>query len=96
MHYAAPPEAWTEWGGNGSAVVFGHANGFPPETYRVLLEELSRRFSVASFAARPLWPGSDPRSVSSWRDRGSLPGHSGRAAKLATEKRRLSSSDRTR
>jgi pimeloyl-ACP methyl ester carboxylesterase len=68
VHYAAPPEAWTEWGGNGPAVVFGHANGFAPETYRVLLAGLSRCFSVASFAARPLWPGSDPRSVSSWRD----------------------------
>lgn len=65
---AAPREAWIEWGGEGRSVVFGHANGFPPETYRVLLEELCRSFSVASFAARPLWPGSDPEMVKSWRD----------------------------
>jgi pimeloyl-ACP methyl ester carboxylesterase len=64
----APPEAWIEWGGNGPAAIFGHANGFPPETYRLLLKELSRWFSVASFAARPLWPGSDPDSAGSWRD----------------------------
>jgi pimeloyl-ACP methyl ester carboxylesterase len=64
----APPDAWIEWGGNGPSAVFGHANGFPPESYRLLLESLSRHFSVASFAARPLWPGSDPGSVSSWRD----------------------------
>jgi len=64
----APPEAWIEWGGNGPPAVFGHANGFPPETYRLLLEELGRSFSVASFAARPLWPGSDPGSAGSWRD----------------------------
>ncbi len=68
MLHTAPPEAWTEWGGNGPTAVFGHANGFPPETYRVLLEGLNRRFSVASFAARPLWPGSDPQAVTSWRD----------------------------
>ena len=68
MFHSAPPEAWTEWGGNGPTAVFGHANGFPPETYRVLFQELSRRFSMASFAARPLWPGSDPQLVNSWRD----------------------------
>ncbi len=68
MHHAAPPEAWKEWGGSGPTAVFGHANGFPPGAYRILLEELSRRFSVASFAARPLWPGSDPQSVTSWYD----------------------------
>ena len=68
MHDAAPPEAWQDWGGNGPTAVFGHANGFPPGTYRILLEELSRRFSMATFAARPLWPGSDPQSVTSWRD----------------------------
>jgi pimeloyl-ACP methyl ester carboxylesterase len=64
----APPEAWIDWGGEGTALVFGHANGFPPETYRLLLTELSRSFAVASFAARPLWPGSDPCSAMSWRD----------------------------
>jgi pimeloyl-ACP methyl ester carboxylesterase len=64
----APPEAWIDWGGSGTPAVFGHANGFPPESYRLLLEELGRCFSVASFAARPLWPGSDPGSARSWRD----------------------------
>ena len=65
---AAPPEAWIEWGGEGPPLVFGHANGFPPETYRILYEVLSSTFSVASFAARALWPGSDPQSVNSWHD----------------------------
>ncbi len=65
---AAPREAWTDWAGSGRQIVFGHANGFPPGTYRLLFEELGRSFSVASFAARPLWPGSDPLAVSSWRE----------------------------
>lgn len=68
MQAKAPPEAWTEWGGEGRQLVFGHANGFPPATYRALLEALSLSFSVTTFAARPLWIGSDPRSVDSWHD----------------------------
>ena len=63
-----PPECWSEWGGDGPPLVFAHANGFPPASYRVLLEELSRQFCTTAFAARPLWPGSDPSAVASWRD----------------------------
>lgn len=63
-----PPEAWSEWGGDGPELVFSHANGFPPATYRVFLEELSRKFRATAFAARPLWPESDPSGVMSWRD----------------------------
>jgi pimeloyl-ACP methyl ester carboxylesterase len=62
-----PPEAWTEWGGRGSLLHFGHANGFPPATYRLLFDELGAAFRVSTFAARPLWPGSDPAAVDSWR-----------------------------
>ena len=68
MHPPAPPEAWREWGGEGRHLVFAHANGFPPETYRLFLDRLGRTFRVASFAARPLWPGSDPQSIGSWSD----------------------------
>lgn len=62
-----PPEAWTEWGGCGTPLHFGHANGFPPGAYRLLLEELTGAFRVATLAARPLWPGTDPGAVDSWR-----------------------------
>lgn len=65
---ASPPvEAWTEWGGDGVPLHFGHANGFPPGTYRLLLDELSAAFRVGTFAARPLWPGGDPAALDSWR-----------------------------
>jgi pimeloyl-ACP methyl ester carboxylesterase len=63
-----PKEAWSSWGGDGPRVVFAHANGFPPATYRAFLEELNRRFEIAAFAARPLWPGSDPAEITSWHD----------------------------
>lgn len=61
-----PQEAWTDWGGDGPLLHFAHANGFPPAAYRCLFEELRRSFRVAAFAARPLWPGSDPTVVESW------------------------------
>jgi pimeloyl-ACP methyl ester carboxylesterase len=65
---ASPPtEAWTEWGGRGTLFHFGHANGFPPGAYRLLFDELSAAFRVSTFAARPLWPGSDPAAIESWR-----------------------------
>ena len=47
---------------------FGHANGFPPAAYTTLFQELSTSFRVASFAARPLWPASDPEDIASWND----------------------------
>ncbi|MCW8985576.1 MAG: alpha/beta hydrolase [Thermoanaerobaculales bacterium] len=65
---STPQEAWSEWGGDGPQLVFAHANGFPPATYRVFLQELSRQFRANAFAARPLWPGCDPSEAESWRD----------------------------
>lgn len=67
-HPTPPPDAWTDWGGDGPLLCFGHANGFPPAAYATLLEDLSSAFRVASFAARPLWPASDPDNVTSWND----------------------------
>ncbi len=71
---------WSEWGGEGKQLVFVHANGFPPESYKLLLHDLSARFRVSAFAARPLWPASDPSDFSSWGDlaedlRGSMEAH---------------------
>ncbi len=44
-----------------------HANGFPPSSYRVLVNELSDNFSVVSLPSRPLWtPLPDPTQVRSW------------------------------
>jgi pimeloyl-ACP methyl ester carboxylesterase len=63
-----PPEALTPWGGSGPTLVFSHANGFPPATYRILLDDLRGHFRVVAFAARPLWPGSDPLRCGSWHD----------------------------
>jgi pimeloyl-ACP methyl ester carboxylesterase len=62
----APESSWREWGGNGPVLHFGHANGFPPGTYRRLLGQLGGEFSPVSVEARPLWSGADPGSIDDW------------------------------
>lgn len=68
MRPSVPPEALSEWGGDGPPLIFAHANGFPPGTYEKLLRELSADYRVSAFSARALWPECDPSSVDSWRD----------------------------
>jgi pimeloyl-ACP methyl ester carboxylesterase len=63
---AAWTEVWQDWGGSGPTVHFAHANGFPPGTYRKLLQELTRDHHVVSMAARPLWPDSEPQLLLDW------------------------------
>ena len=68
MGSPAPPDgAWTDIGGDGPPLVLTHANGFPPETYRVTIEALTPYYTVATFAQRPLWSAQDPRELRSWR-----------------------------
>jgi pimeloyl-ACP methyl ester carboxylesterase len=57
---------WLDWGGSGAPLHFAHGNGFPPATYRKLIEVLRSGCHVASMEARPLWPDSDPRSLTHW------------------------------
>jgi pimeloyl-ACP methyl ester carboxylesterase len=55
-----------DWGGTGPALHFAHANGFPPGTYRKLVDELTDSHHVFSMAARPLWPDSIPQTLRDW------------------------------
>ncbi|RMF86642.1 MAG: alpha/beta hydrolase [Nitrospirae bacterium] len=61
-------EDLVDWGGNGPLVHFAHANGFPPGTYRRLLEPLSGRARVITWLAPPLRERWRPEAVRSWRD----------------------------
>ena len=36
-------------------LVFSHANGYPPESYSILLTSLAQHYPVYTFAHRPLW-----------------------------------------
>jgi pimeloyl-ACP methyl ester carboxylesterase len=62
-----PHDRWRDWGGDGPLLHFAHANGFPPAAYAVLLDRLAWDFHVVSWEGRPLWPGSDPTAIRSWR-----------------------------
>ena len=43
------------FGGAGEPLVFAHANGYPPGSYRRLLSPLTGQFSVSGYRHRPLW-----------------------------------------
>lgn len=55
-----------DFGGDGPVVHLAHANGFPPGTYRPLVETLTDRYHVIGLPARPLWPGSRPEEMADW------------------------------
>jgi pimeloyl-ACP methyl ester carboxylesterase len=57
---------WLDWGGTGPPLHFAHSNGFPPATFRKLIEVLQTEYRVYSMEARPLWPGSDPLEIDDW------------------------------
>jgi len=55
-----------DYGGDGSIIHIAHANGFPPGAYRPLAEALTGHYHVVGLPSRPLWPGSQPESVTTW------------------------------
>ena len=55
-----------DWGGTGPVLHFAHANGFPPGTYRKLIDGLTDSHNVVSMAARPLWSDSEPFVFRDW------------------------------
>ena len=55
-------------GGEGSALFFAHANGYPPLAYKSLLQPLTQSHKVIAGLHRPLWPESgSPDLLRSWR-----------------------------
>ncbi len=53
-------------GDSGPPLHLAHANGFPPEAYEGLLDQLCPDFRVYAWKARPLWPGSQPSEIKNW------------------------------
>ena len=58
---------YVDFGGEGPPAHFAHANGYPPLAYRQLLLRLATSHRVIAMQMRPLWPGAEPCSISSWR-----------------------------
>ncbi len=48
-------------------LVFSHANGYPPESYSILLTSLAQHYPVYTFAHRPLWGVQSAPSFLSWQ-----------------------------
>jgi pimeloyl-ACP methyl ester carboxylesterase len=57
-----------DWGGTGPVLHLAHANGFPPGSYRKLIELLKPRYHVLSLRSRCLVPGTDPLSMRDWEE----------------------------
>ncbi len=57
-----------DYGGDGPVITLAPANGFPPHTYRPLLEPLTAHFRVVGLPPRALWPDpGPPGQLTSWR-----------------------------
>lgn len=54
-------------GGPGFPLHFLHANGYPPECYRPLIELLQTDYHVFGMLLRPLWKVSKPGEVNDWQ-----------------------------
>ena len=49
-----------DFGGEGTPVLFAHANGYPPASYRQLLQRLAGSCRVIAVRHRPLWGAPEP------------------------------------
>jgi len=55
-----------EYGGTGAPLHFLHANGYPPECYKPLLELLKTEYRVFGMLLRPLWDDAKPEDINNW------------------------------
>lgn len=62
-----PAIPYHDFGGSGTPLHFSHANGYPPQAYRPLLERLAAQHHIYALRMRPLWPGADPFAIRDWR-----------------------------
>lgn len=53
-------------GSTGQSLHFLHANGYPPDCYKPLLELLKTEYHVFGMLLRPLWQDSKPEHLHSW------------------------------
>ncbi|MDI6696548.1 MAG: alpha/beta hydrolase [Anaerolineales bacterium] len=58
---------YEDFGGDGALAHFAHANGYPPQAYKPLLDLLSKNFRILAMRQRPLWPQSRPDTLTDWR-----------------------------
>lgn len=62
------PQPLYDFGGAGPVIHLAVANGFPPETYRPVMQPLTQHYHVVSLPPRPLWtPPPPPSSIDNWQ-----------------------------
>lgn len=69
MDKALPPSSPIpsfDFGGNKLPLHFLHANGYPPECYKPLLELLKKEYHVFGMLLRPLWDDARPEDLQDW------------------------------
>lgn len=54
-------------GGTGKLLHFLHANGYPPDCYKPLLDLLKTQYHVFGMLLRPLWDNSKPEEIQDWK-----------------------------
>lgn len=54
-------------GGVGLPLHFLHANGYPPDCYKTLLELFKAQYHVFGMLLRPLWGGMKPEDIHDWK-----------------------------
>ena len=55
-----------DFGGNGAPLHFLHANGYPPDCYKPLLQLLKTQHHVFGMMLRPLWDDSKIEDIHDW------------------------------
>lgn len=59
-------ERLESFGGSGELLVFAHANGYPPGSYRRLLALLAEHYAVTGYCHRPLWSREPAPARADW------------------------------
>ncbi len=65
--YPFSPIPCFDFNGSGLPLHFLHANGYPPDCYKPLLELLQTHYHDFGMLLRPLWEDSKPEEVKDWR-----------------------------
>jgi len=51
---------------NKSKIIFIHANGFHPNSYNPLFDNIDRKYFIDNFLLRPLWPNNNHKKLKDW------------------------------
>jgi len=55
-----------DFGGSGYPLHFLHANGYPPDCYKPLLELMQTEYHVFGMLLRALWDNANPQDIQDW------------------------------